>query len=325
MSPFLQVLLSLFGAALLGNIIGWFARRIVAVRDERAMIEQHRHQMSQVQKELVHEREDNKSLNDRVASLEAQVADTDRLNQTIEASDKELRELRVESETLRAESQTLKAESQTLRAESQILKDESQTLKAESQTFKDESRTLQQELLDKNERLNNLDMEASRADEAGRPAEQARVPQLRQSPIANSTVSNHNTMVEGAAEPLHNAVAPGTAAHTHAANAADNGSIDLHRYALGSVASGTTEFEVDDDIADLTSDLSSVLTPEMQRELASPDASNLSAGAAGHSPTVANTRAANPDPLAGSQKQQPVAGVAAAEGLFSRFNRKKKS
>ena len=223
MSPFVQVLLSLFGAALLGNIIGWFARRIVAVRDERALIEQHQRQMSDVQKDLVHEREDNKSLSDRVASLEAQVADMDRLNQTIEASEKELRELRVES--------------QVLKDESQVLKEESLVLKNETQTLRDKSHTLQQQLREKNERLNNLGVEAS----------QAKVDQRRV------------------------AIAPDNEL-AYPANPAANGAVDLQRYALGSVAAGTAELEVDDDIADLTSDLSSVLTPEMQRELASADA-----------------------------------------------------
>jgi len=81
----------------------------------------------------------------------------------------------------------------------------------------------------------------------------------------------------------------------------------LEDYALGSVVSGAANFEVDEDIADLTSDLSEVLTPELQRELAAET-------------PVAETETAD----TGREPAGQEAGFA-GEGLFSRFNRKKKS
>ena len=37
MSNLVQILIALFGAAFLGSVIGWCARRIIALKDERYM------------------------------------------------------------------------------------------------------------------------------------------------------------------------------------------------------------------------------------------------------------------------------------------------
>ncbi len=230
MSPFLQVLLSLFGVALLGNIIGWCARRIVAVRDEKALMERHQREITELNKDLATERDEVNVLKQTVLRLEREASDTDRLNQTIEASEKEIQALRAESESL------------------------------------------QQEVAAKTERVKNLEKES-----------QLQAPKTQQ--LQNQT--NHQ------AHSIDRSVTA-TSGATSGATAVRE--LNLDRYALGSVASGSADLEVDDDIADLTSDLSSVLTPDLQHELDSEP----------QTPTV-------------------VSGQPSGAGLFSRFNRKKKS
>lgn len=239
MSPFLQVLLSLFGAALLGNIIGWFARRIVALRDEKVLREQLQQQHREIaglQKELAIEHDEKRALQQKISGLELEVQDNVRLNQTIEASDKEIAALRAESLSLK-----------------QQVTDEA-----------DKVKSLQQESL----------MRSELAGQQRIPATDTHQLDTEQNHVANSQGERDTNFARR--------------------------EFDVERYALGSVASGSTDLEVDDDIADLTSDLSSVLTPELQAELGSEA-----------------TTAREPHPVS--------VGQASGAGLFSRFNRKKKS
>ncbi len=277
MSPFLQVLLSLFGAALLGNVIGWFARRIVALRDEKALIEQHQRQMSELQRDLVEEREDNKSLVNRVASLEARVLETDRLNETIEATEKELLEIR------------------------------------------NESQTLQQELRDKNQQLNELGRQAQLVKQEAQELREANLAKEKASAMAGTIEAQRHAELKQEQQPNLRSADPAPIQNPVTQVSAGSGAVDLQRYALGSVASGTAELEVDDDIADLTSDLSSVLTPEMQRELAGADTMQTTADARQMSPS------ASADTLYTPRQTREQATEVTEEGLFSRFNRKKKS
>ena len=242
MSPFLQVLLSLFGAALLGNIIGWCARRIVAVRDEKALMEQHRREYSKLQKELVTERDERvaerSTYEQKISRLELEAEDNDRLNQTIEASEKEIAALRAES------------------------------------------RSLQQEVAEKADKVRRLEeVSQTRTETTGQqlPGQQ-RIPAGVY--LAERGSASNAQQVQGAVS---------------GRDVDLNRSVDLNRYALGSVASGAADLEVDDDIADLTSDLSSVLTPELQAELGSDT---------------------------GIQTSPSATGQASGAGLFSRFNRK---
>lgn len=250
MSPFLQVLLSLFGAALLGNIIGWCARRIVAVRDEKMLIGQHRQETAKLQKELVAERDERyaerSTLEQKITQLELEADDNDRLNQTIEASEKEIAALRAES------------------------------------------RSLQQEVAEKADKVRILEEKSqTQTQTAGQQAQQQAQQQHRQQPGQQRIAPGDFSAAQ--ASPAN---APQVQVDSVAAR-----DVDLNRYALGSVASGAADLEVDDDIADLTSDLSSVLTPELKSELGSD---------------------------AGVQAPS-ASGQTSGEGLFSRFNRKKKS
>lgn len=248
MSPFAQVLLALFGAALLGTVIGWCARRIVAVRDEKVLRETHSRELREVQGDLAASREENNALFQRNAELEGEVSENQRLNETIEASEQELRELR------------------------------------------QEANVLQEQLGASNSKIKSLE-ETREKEAAERHA--AEVSKVR---------------------------ADAAASHGRVNGQNDSG-IDLGYYALGGVASGAVDLEVDDDIADLTSDLSLVLTPEMQRELAAeetPSSDDDAGPASGAVPVSASTSA----PTSASAS---ASDFAAGEGLFSRFNRKKKS
>lgn len=97
MNNILYVLLALFGAAFLGSVIGWCARRIVALKDERYLVDQHTRSLQKLDNSLQDsEAARQRSLAD-VARLEKQVGEMDVLNETLAASESDLAELRSES------------------------------------------------------------------------------------------------------------------------------------------------------------------------------------------------------------------------------------
>ena len=97
MSNILQVLLALFGAAFLGSVIGWCARRIVALKDERYLIEQHSRSMEKLDNSLQESEAARRRSQANVARLETQVGEMDMLNETLSATESDLAELRSES------------------------------------------------------------------------------------------------------------------------------------------------------------------------------------------------------------------------------------
>jgi len=97
MSNILQVLLALFGAAFLGSVIGWCARRIVALKDERYLLDQHARSLEKLDNSLQDSEAARKQALADVSRLEKQVGEMDVLNETLATTESDLLELRSES------------------------------------------------------------------------------------------------------------------------------------------------------------------------------------------------------------------------------------
>ena len=114
MNSILQIFLALLGTALLGSIIGWFARRIIAIRDERSLHQEHAQDMDAVKDTLAItdnklRQEQQKSagldeeivrLNGEAVRLEQAALQSARLDETLVASNLELAEARNRNQIL---------------------------------------------------------------------------------------------------------------------------------------------------------------------------------------------------------------------------------
>ncbi len=114
MNSVVQIFLALLGAALLGSIIGWIARRIVAIRAENALHQKHAEEVRSVKNTLAQtnanlEKEKNKSayldneitrLNGEAIRLEQAALKNSRLDETLVASNLELAEARSRNQIL---------------------------------------------------------------------------------------------------------------------------------------------------------------------------------------------------------------------------------
>lgn len=114
MSSVVQILLALLGTALLGSVIGWFARRIIAIRDEDFLYQKYTKDIGnaklslQKSDEMLKQEQQKASdldheitrLNREAIKLELAALETSRLDETLVASNMELAELRNRNQIL---------------------------------------------------------------------------------------------------------------------------------------------------------------------------------------------------------------------------------
>jgi len=96
MSNLVQIMLALFGAAFLGSVIGWCARRIVALKDERYMRSYHEKHSEENEVKIANLNQQLIIGEKKIEQLQSEVNEIDMLDATMAATDIELEDVRRE-------------------------------------------------------------------------------------------------------------------------------------------------------------------------------------------------------------------------------------
>ena len=175
MSNLVQILIALFGAAFLGSVIGWCARRIIALKDERYMRAVHEKNIKEKEAKTAKLAQQLTIGENKIAQLESEVNEIEVLDATLAANEQELDDIRRE--------QTLQ-ETQIQQRDNQIreLQEELNTQRLIARNVTSENRKLQG-------RVGDVGHPSARLNQSGLLHQRSGLPERLQDHAPNRSIS----------------------------------------------------------------------------------------------------------------------------------------